>query len=118
MRRGANATKGAMDYLLIQAMLELKADGFKSVSLGLSPLASIDTGNTTEASVDLIDRIRKLVFEHFTRIYNFQGLMKYKQKFKPRWEPRYLIYPSIPQLPKVIIALIKAHNPKKIKVSE
>lgn len=116
MRRGANAPKGAMDYLLIQAMLELKADGFKSVSLGLSPLASVDTGNSTEASVDLIDRIRKLVFEHFTRIYNFQGLMKYKQKFKPRWEPRYLVYPSIPQLPKVIIALIKAHNPKKIKV--
>jgi len=28
------------------------------------------------------------------RLYNFQGLLKYKSKFHPQWSPRYLAYPK------------------------
>ena len=32
------------------------------------------------------------VFEHFNGLYRFQGLRRYKEKFKPDWEPRFLVY--------------------------
>jgi phosphatidylglycerol lysyltransferase len=35
-------------------------------------------------------RIARLVWEHGGRVYNFQGLRTFKNKFHPVWEPRYL----------------------------
>ena len=35
------------------------------------------------------------VFEHFNGLYRFQGLRRYKEKYSPNWEPRFLVYQSI-----------------------
>lgn len=32
------------------------------------------------------------VFEHFNGLYRFQGLRRYKEKYSPNWEPRFLVY--------------------------
>ena len=50
------------------------------------------------------------LYEHLNRFYNFQGLHGFKDKFNPRWESRYLIYPSLPALPDVVVALIRADS--------
>lgn len=31
------------------------------------------------------------MFEHANKIYGFEGLRKYKDKFDPVWEPLYLV---------------------------
>ncbi len=36
------------------------------------------------------------------RVYNFQGLRAYKEKFDPVWEPHYLAYPGGLALPRVL----------------
>ena len=50
------------------------------------------------------------LYEHLNRFYNFQGLHAYKEKFRPRWESRYLVYPSLGALPDVVVALIRADS--------
>jgi phosphatidylglycerol lysyltransferase len=47
-------------------------------------------------------RFGSLVFRHGEAFYNFQGVRAYKDKFHPVWEPRYLAYAGVLQLPRVL----------------
>ncbi len=108
MRRAPSAAPGAMEFLLATALQAFRDEGASVVSLGLSPLASVTPDEIGEP--ELLERVRQLIYTHFRRFYNFQGLNFFKQKFTPRWEPRYLVYPTLIGLPRVIMTLMRAHN--------
>jgi phosphatidylglycerol lysyltransferase len=80
--------------------------GYDSFNLGLSPLAGV---GLTQVSSRLEKTLRHL-YQHLNRFYNLQGLHALKDKFHPRWEPRYLVYPSGGALTAVVIALIRADS--------
>ena len=86
MRQVPGAPPCTMECLFTQLALELKARGFKRLSLGMAPLAGI--ARTPLSS--RWHRLAGLVWEHGKPIYNFQGLRSFKNKFRPVWEPRYL----------------------------
>jgi len=47
---------------------------------------------------------------NFQRFYNSQSLYKFKKKFSPHWEPKYLTYPHTLDLPGVVLAVLFAHT--------
>jgi len=112
MRRRAETPPGAMEFLLATALATFRDEGAQVASLGLSPLASITPTDTTGAP-ELLERIRQLIYQHFNSFFSFQGLHHFKKKFQPRWEPRYLVYPSLAAMPRVILALMRAHGSRK-----
>jgi phosphatidylglycerol lysyltransferase len=57
------------------------------------------------------DRAREFLIQHLARFYDFEGLFRFKRKFDPQFEPRYLVYPSPFALPQVTLALIRAQTP-------
>jgi phosphatidylglycerol lysyltransferase len=86
MRQVPSAPACTMEFLFTRLALELKSHDFKTLSLGMAPLAGI-------ARTPLSSKwhhLAGLLWEHGRPIYNFQGLRIFKNKFRPTWEPRYL----------------------------
>jgi phosphatidylglycerol lysyltransferase len=45
-----------------------------------------------------------------SRFYNFKGLYQFKEKFRPRWEPRYLVFLNRATLPDIAVGLVRADS--------
>ncbi len=101
MRYLPNAPNGIMDYLFLRLMLWGKEQGYTWFNLGMAPLAGLEN----RSLAPLWTRFGALVFGRSERFYNFQGLHQYKNKFAPRWEPRYLALPGGITLPRILANL-------------
>jgi len=101
MRRDPDAPNGVMEHLFVALIRRFRDEGLRGMTLGLAPMANI-TGDT------IPDRAMRLVYEHGNGLFNYQGLRRFKEKWQPRWEPRYLAYRSDADLPKVAIAVARA----------
>lgn len=106
MRHRANMLHGTMDFLFLSLFQHCKEQGFEGFNLGLSALSGVGEAATSA-------RMEKVIFylyQHLNQFYNFKGLHAYKQKFGPRWEPRYLVFPGYRTLMDVVVALIRADS--------
>ena len=88
MRYADDAPKSVMDYLMIETMLWAKAHGFRWYDLGMAPLS----GLTMHRLAPLAYKVGRLVYRRAGKLYNFEGLRAFKDKFDPEWEPVYLLY--------------------------
>ncbi len=98
MRYLPDAPEDAMEYLLIKLMLWGKREGYRWFNLGMAPLSGLED----RALAPLWNQVGAFVFRHGESFYNFQGLRRYKEKFDPIWEPRYLAIPQGLALPRIL----------------
>lgn len=98
MRHSHDAPKGVMDYLFVELILWAKAQGYGWFNLGMAPLSGLEQRPLAPAW----HRMGKFVFDIGEHFYNFEGLRRYKEKFQPVWEPRYLAAPGGLALPRVL----------------
>jgi phosphatidylglycerol lysyltransferase len=77
----------AMEFLLTRLALALRDVGIVRFSLGVAPLAGVAPAPLRTRWA----RVAALLWRHGNRLYNFQGLRAFKNKFNPAWEPRYLM---------------------------
>ncbi|MEM9375915.1 MAG: phosphatidylglycerol lysyltransferase domain-containing protein [Pseudomonadota bacterium] len=95
------AVTNTMDFLLVELILWARETGYRKFDLAMAPLS----GLVEEEVAPLFARIGQFVFERGERFYNFQGLRRFKQKFDPDWEPRYLAATGYWSLP-IILAQV------------
>ncbi len=98
MRYLPDAPPGLMDYLFVELMQWSKAQGYRWFNLGMAPLSGLQS----RRQAPLWNRFGALIFGRGERFYNFQGLHRYKDKFDPEWESRYLAAPGGIALPVVL----------------
>jgi len=98
MRYERRAPKDVMDALFVHLMLWGKTQGYRWFSLGMAPLSGFEHSPVAP----LWARLAAFLYEHAARVYNFQGLRAFKEKFDPVWEPRYLAYPGGLRLARVL----------------
>ncbi len=103
MRFGPDAPRGAMDFLFVELMLWARAQGFQWLNLGMAPLAGLEQHPLAPAW----HRVGNFVFRHGEHFYNFDGLRRYKAKFYPQWESKYLASPGGLVLPRVLLDVSK-----------
>ncbi len=104
MRRAPEAAPGAMELLLARSAEHLREEGYTYFSLGLAPLAQVGGAEHGLAGKGL-----DYLFRNLDGVYRYQSLHRFKDKFAPRWEDRYLLYPGPLALPSVLVALARVH---------
>lgn len=106
MRHRKSIENGTMDFLFLSMFQHYKERNYDSFNIGLSALSGV---GETQNSLRL-EKVLHYLYKHLERFYNFQGLHAYKDKFHPRWESRYLVFPSLTALPDVVVALVRADS--------
>lgn len=86
MRHLPGTHRGMMDLLFVRIMEALKAQGYRTLNLGMAPLS----GLATHRHAPIWNHVGAYVFESGERFYNFKGVLAFKSKFDPDWQPRYL----------------------------
>jgi lysylphosphatidylglycerol synthetase-like protein (DUF2156 family) len=112
MRRHHDAPTGAMELLVVNSVFAARERGDEVLSLSLSALVKVaaPSGADTEPTVTE-DPARTFLIQRLSRFYDFQGLFRWKRKFNPDFEDRYLIYPNTLALPRIALALVRAQSP-------
>lgn len=100
MRRRPDAEDGVMDFLFVHLIEHFRVAGMDGVNLGMAPLANLEGGG-------LVTSALRLLYSRGSRFFSYEGLRAYKEKWKPRWEPRYLVYRSDLQLPQLVLAVAR-----------
>ncbi len=98
MRHLPDCPEGLMDFLFVELMLWGRQEGYEWFNLGMAPLSGLEN----RALAPLWSKAGALAFrlgEHFD---NFQGLRRYKDKFDPQWQPKYLVCHGGLALPRVL----------------
>jgi lysylphosphatidylglycerol synthetase-like protein (DUF2156 family) len=98
MRYSDEAPKNIMDYLFVELLAWGRAQGYQAFEFGMAPLAGLDD----RPLAPMMSRVGKLLFERGEEIYNFQGVRKYKDKYDPVWQPRYVAAPHRWAIPIVL----------------
>lgn len=90
MRAHPQAPKLTMEFMMIGLILHYKSHGHGRFSLGMVPLSGLQP----RRGAPLAQRLGSMVFRRGEQLYNFQGLRRFKDKFQPDWEPRYMAVPA------------------------
>ena len=84
------APNGIMDFLFMKIMEYGRENGFRYFNLGMAPLSGIEDKNT--GLINLWNKAGIFIYKHGNHFYNFEGLKKFKNKFDPEWEPKYVAF--------------------------
>lgn len=90
MRAHPEAPKLTMEFMMVGLIQYYKSHGYARFSLGMVPLSGLQP----RRGAPLTQRLGSMVFRRGEQLYNFQGLRRFKDKFQPDWEPRYMAVPA------------------------
>jgi phosphatidylglycerol lysyltransferase len=89
MRYADEAPKNVMDYLFVELLHWGREQGYEAFEFGMAPLAGLED----RPLAPIMSRVGKLLFERGEELYNFRGVRRYKDKYDPVWQPRYVAAP-------------------------
>jgi phosphatidylglycerol lysyltransferase len=89
MRYADEAPKNVMDFLFVELMRWGQEQGYQAFEFGMAPLAGLEERRLAP----IMSRVGRLLFERGEEIYNFRGVRRFKDKYDPVWQPRYIAAP-------------------------
>jgi lysyl-tRNA synthetase class 2 len=102
MRRDRDAINGLTEYQVVQVVAAAGGLGIRRVSLNFAMFRAVfEQGEQIGAGPVL--RAWRVVLELFSHIWQLESLYRANAKYAPKWEPRFLCYPSARALPRVSI---------------
>jgi phosphatidylglycerol lysyltransferase len=104
LRKTTDAPNGIMDYMLVELFKYFKSCGIQFANLGFAPMSGLDDPHSfTEKSM-------KFAYEKIRSFSHYKGQREYKEKFRPQWYDKFLIYSNdydLLQVPAILSRIIK-----------
>jgi lysyl-tRNA synthetase, class II len=107
MRRDRNAQPGLNDFLITETIKAAAGLGVKRISLNFAVFrAALERGERIGAGPVLKAWRRLLVF--MSRWFQIESLYKFNAKFSPEWQPRFFVFTSTKDAPRIALAALEA----------
>jgi len=90
LRHGRGSPGNINDFLMLNFISSLHAQGISRLSMGLSPLSGLEKAN--DSASRLLNGFLGFAYANGNRFYSFHGLKRFKTKYEPDWESRYIVY--------------------------
>ncbi len=105
MRRTPATPPGVIELLLVRALDHFRSQGATVLSLGL-----VAWSDTLHEMTPLQRKLASFVTDRLHLLETHNTLFKFKQKFDPRWESRYIVTCATLALPQVALAILRVRN--------
>ena len=108
MRIRPDAPGGTMDGIFVSLIEWARDAGYEYYNLGMAPLSN--TGRAVYSGSK--QKVVRYIYDFGNRAYNFKGLRSYKEKFRPEWTSRYLVYRNAGVLVSTLLSVLDViHRP-------
>ncbi|WP_420031869.1 phosphatidylglycerol lysyltransferase domain-containing protein [Streptomyces sp. cg28] len=107
MRRDRTAEPGLNELLIVAALRDAPALGISRVSLNFAVFrAALARGERLGAGPVL--RVWRSLLVFVSRWFQIESLYRFNAKFRPEWQPRFVVYPTARDLPRIGWACLQA----------
>jgi lysyl-tRNA synthetase, class II len=107
MRRDRTAEPGVNELMIVDALRAAPGLGVRRVSLNFAAFRStLERGERLGAGPVIRGWRRLLLFA--SRWFQIESLYRFNAKFQPEWSPRFVVYPTTRDLPRIALAALEA----------
>ncbi|MGW5498858.1 phosphatidylglycerol lysyltransferase domain-containing protein [Streptomyces olivaceoviridis] len=109
MRRDRACENGLMEYMVVELLLQAKELGIDRVSLNFAMFRSVfERGARLGAGPVL--RLWRSTLAFFSRWWQIESLYRANAKYRPVWEPRFLLFAKSSDIPRIGLASARAEG--------
>ncbi|MFE4953830.1 phosphatidylglycerol lysyltransferase domain-containing protein [Streptomyces sp. NPDC056653] len=109
MRRDRNSENGLMEFMVIELLQRAPAIGITQVSLNFAMFRSVfERGSRLGAGPVL--RLWRSLLSFFSRWWQIESLYRANAKYRPIWEPRFMLFEKSSDLLRIGIAAARAEG--------
>ncbi|MEV6740586.1 phosphatidylglycerol lysyltransferase domain-containing protein [Streptomyces sp. NPDC051104] len=109
MRRDRDCENGLMEFMVIELLLRARDLGIERVSLNFAMFRAVfERGSRLGAGPVL--RLWRSVLTFFSRWWQIESLYRANAKYRPVWEPRFLLFENTRDIPRIGIASARAEG--------
>jgi lysyl-tRNA synthetase, class II len=109
MRRDRSSDNGLIEFMVIELLQRATRIGVKQVSLNFAMFRSVfERGGRLGAGPVL--RLWRSLLTFFSRWWQIESLYRANAKYRPVWEPRYLLFRNAGDLPRIGVASARAEG--------
>ncbi|SCF92177.1 lysyl-tRNA synthetase, class 2 [Streptomyces sp. DconLS] len=109
MRRDRDCENGLMEYMVVELLLRAGDLGVQRVSLNFAMFRSVfERGARLGAGPVL--RLWRSVLTFFSRWWQIESLYRANAKYRPVWEPRFLLFAKSSDIPRIGLASARAEG--------
>ena len=109
MRRDRDSDNGLMEFMVIELLQRAHEIGVQRVSLNFAMFRAVfERGSRLGAGPVL--RLWRAVLTFFSRWWQIESLYRANAKYRPVWEPRFLLFEKTGDIPRIGIASARAEG--------